>query len=716
MRAAARTLTVAWLPLVLAGCARDEAWNVLLVTFDTTRADRIGAYGYPEPTTPNVDRLASEGVLFTRSFATNPVTLPSHGSILTGTYPPTHGIRDNGVYVLPEEATTLAEILRQEGYATAAIVSSFVLDSRFNVDQGFDVFDDRVEAHWSRDELAARAANAFGFAERKANLVTLAAREWWETRPRRPFFLWLHYFDPHEPRNPPEPHHSRFHDPYDGELAFADEQLGGVLEMLRRGGEYDRTLIVFTADHGEGLLDHGEPTHSLLLFDTTLRVPLIVRVPGRSGGERSDALASGVDILPSILALLGIDVPDHVQGRPLLGPAGAAPPAGDRFVYGESFVGRIQHGWGALRTLRDGRYKLHFGPIPRLYDVAADPEETFDLAAERPQTVAAMKGQMERLLDVWSAGAGGGSTTTMSGDEIRKLRALGYTSAGSAPARVSEDLDAVEGQADPYAMRYLFDLFGVASENVRTGNHLQGIRQLEEFVAVDPRSPMALTTLGTAYFLHAGQPLRAQELFERSLALDPRQESARYFLARIHIALGDLPAARAECERILEFMPESVSALYELARILEAEGDLPGARRHFELALERDPSNVPVLISFGAHLARRQEREPAGRHLLRALELDPGNPEALYNLGIWHLQGGDRERAVLYLEQAQRANAEDRDAPFVLGRLYLEQGRHDLARQSLERARRLAPTAARRAEIERLLQGLAPGSRVDGEP
>lgn len=715
MRAAARALALGGLPLLLAGCSGEEPWNVLLVTFDTTRADRIGAYGYPEPTTPNVDRLAAEGTLFTRAFATNPITLPSHASILTGTYPPSHGVRDNGAYVLPEEATTLAEILRAEGYSTAAVVGAFVLDSRFNVDQGFDVFDDRVEAHWSRDELAARAANAFGFAERKANLVTLAAREWWESRPRRPFFLWLHYFDPHEPRNPPEPHHSRFQDPYDGELAYADEQLGEVLEMLRRDGEYERTLVVFTADHGEGLLDHGEPTHSLLLFDSTLRVPLIVRVPGRRGGDRSAALASGVDVTPTILALLGVEAPPSTQGRALLQRNGGDPPAGERFLYGESLVGRIQHGWGGLRTLRDGRFKLHAGPVPRLYDVAADPEEVFDLAAGEPKRVAAMKAQMERLLGEWSAGAAV-ATTTMSADEIRKLRALGYSAAGGAPPPMSEELADAEDRADPYAMRYLFDLYGVATENIRTGNHLQGIRQLEEFVAVDPRSPMALTTLGTAYFLHAGQPLRAQELFERSLALDPRQESARYFLARIHIALGDLPAARAECERILEFMPESVSALYELARILEAEGDLPAARRHFELALERDSSNVPVLISFGAHLARRQEREPAGRHLRRALELDPGNPEALYNLGIWHLQGGDRERAVLYLEQAQRANAEDRDAPFVLGRLYLDQGRHDLARRSLERARRLAPTAARRAEIEHLLQWLAPGSGEDPEP
>ncbi|MGH9465677.1 MAG: sulfatase-like hydrolase/transferase [Thermoanaerobaculia bacterium] len=706
-RASIAAAAAALLALSTAGCRPAPRWNVLLVTFDTTRADHLGAYGYPLPVTPNLDRLAAEGISFTRAFATNPITLPSHSSILTGTYPPYHGVRDNSAFVLRDDVTTLAEVLQIEGWTTAAVVGAFVLDSRFNLDQGFEVYDDSIDQGWSWDEQRARAANAFGFAERKANLVTAAARRWLARRGGRPFFLWLHYFDPHEPRNPPEPHHSAFLEPYDGEIAYADEQFGSFLEALRETGEYERTLIVVTADHGEGQMDHGEPTHSLLLFDTTLRVPLIVRIPGVEGGRRVSTIASGVDIMPTVLQLVGLPPPAGLQGRPLLRGDGSAI-EGDRGVYMESFVGRLQHGWGELRALRTSELKLIHGPRPRLYRVADDPEEVYDLAAAEPDTVARLTAVLGQQLSAWASASARDSSAAADAEALRSLQSLGYAAGVAADERVSDDLAAVTGLDDPHERRYLFDLYGVASENLRTERSFEGIRQLEEIVAVDPDDALALSGLGLAYYLHAGQVLKARELFERSLAVEPRQELPRYFLSRIHFALGDLDAAADQCEAILEFQPQSLSALYELGRIHAARGDVAAAQRHYEAALAVDPSSLPTLLGLGTLHARRREHEPAGRYFRRALDVEADNPEVLYNVGIWYLQGDDEAQAASFLERAVERNPADGDAWFVLGRLYADAGRVADAESALRRARPLAVgDRSRLAEIDALLAPVA---------
>lgn len=699
-------VAAALLALALAGCAREPRWNVLLVTLDTTRADHLGAYGYPQATTPNLDGLAAEGALFTHVFSTNPITLPAHSSLMTGTYPPYHGVRDNSDFVLREEVTTLAESLRSAGWETAAIVGAFVLDSRFNLDQGFDHYDDHIDQGWSWDEQRARAANAFGFAERKANLVSAAAVQWLAANHRRPFFLWLHYFDPHEPKNPPEPHFSRFADPYDGEIAFADEQLGNVLTALRTSGEYERTLIVVTADHGEGLMDHGEPTHSLLVFDSTMHVPLIVRPPGSEGGRRLSTLASTVDIAPTIVELVGAAPLPGVHGRPLLRREGSAR-EGERSVYMESLVPRLQHGWGALRALRTADLKLIHGPRPRLYRVGADPAEVYDVATAEPETAQQLTDELGRLLAAWSSTEARRSTAVSDAEAMRRLQSLGYAAGVSSARDLNDDLAAVAGRDDPHERRYLFDLHGVASENLRTERYFEGIRQLEEVVAVDADDSLALTSLGVAYFLHAGHVLKARELFERSLAIEPEQELARYFLSQIHMTLGDLDGAAEQCEAILAFQPQALSAHHQLGRIAGARGDAAAAQRHYEAALELDPSSLPTLLALGSFHARRREHEVAGEYFRRAMALEPNNPEVLYNVGIWYLQENDEERAMALLERVAAGNPTDPDAFFVLGRLYLESGRHEEAGRALRAARRLTATnPGRRAEIDRLLATL----------
>jgi len=692
--------------LVLCGCGRDDRWNVLLVTFDTTRADHLSCYGYGEPTSPNVDAIAEDGVLFTQAFTTNPITLPGHASILTGTYPVFHGVRDNSTYVVRETVTSLAEVLADEGYDNSAVVAAFVLDSRFNLDQGFASYNDDIDEGWSKDELEMRAVNAFGFAERKANLVTAAAIDWLEQPRRKPFFLWLHYFDPHQPINAPEPHSSRFTEPYSSEIAYADEQLGGVLELLKRQGEYDRTLIVFTSDHGEGLLDHSESTHSLLIFDSTMHVPLIVKSPDeKSPGRRVDRLTSVVDIMPSILDLVDVESPSDVQGisfAPIVRGQEVREP--ERAVYMETLIPALHCGWGALRGLRTSSEKLIHGPKPRFYRVGEDSEEIYDLASAEPDAVERMTNRLEREMEAWTSAEAAGSLSAPDEEILRKLAALGYIAGGSGVQSESFDsLEEVQGREDPHERGWLFEMIGVATENLRMGMEFKGLQQLEELAGIDSSNPMVLTNLGKAHYIVTKNAEAAKQAFEQSLAVDPHQEEANHYLARILRAQGDLEGARRCAEKTLEFQPYSLSALHDLAAIHEHEGDFEGAREHLLHILEVDPTNISGLVNLALSYSIHDRYEDAGPIFKRALDLAPKSAFVLYNVGIWHLQGENTEEAISSLTRAIIADPTHASSHYVLGKLFLNRGEADRAREVLEVAREHARRAARIEEIDRML-------------
>jgi len=665
-------------------------------------------YGYSEPTTPNIDRLAEEAVLFTNAFATNPITLPSHTSILSGTYPMFHGVRDNTTYIVGDEVTTLAEMLKDRGYNTAAFVGAFVLDSLFNLDQGFDLYDDDVGRDWAKDELERRAENAFGFDERKANLVTSSAGSWLKTRSPGPFFLWAHYFDPHQPLNPPEPHRSRFTDPYDAEIAYVDEQIGELLRFLHEDSSYDNSVIVVVADHGEGLMEHSEPTHSLFIFDSTIHVPLLIKPVGSSFQPVVDGLVSTVDIVPTILEMIGGDVPEFVQGHSLAPSMAGVPIPDDRLVYMESLVPRLACGWGELRGLRSHTEKLIHGPQPRLYRIDQDPGEVYDVADSDVEGLQRMTERLQEAITRWRSTESSKAVVGADPETLERLRALGYVSGSPAQAAsVTEDLDDVLGMVDPHEKSYLFDLFSTATENIRVGDVMVGIAKLERIVKSDPGFKEAVKALGTAYLLHAGRLEDARRLFIRALEIDPLQEDALFFLGRILLDTGDYEGARLQFEKILDFGSATAPALYQLGRIDARQGKAEESRRRLELALEQDPNHLSVLIELGAWHARRKAHEEAGVYFRRARTLAPDDPRVLYNIGIWYLQENDVETAIHHLERTVDLNPFDVDAHFVLGTLYAERGEVEKARRAFYQARPLAATADRRDVIDQWLADLS---------
>jgi arylsulfatase A-like enzyme len=436
-------LLLAMLAATCLACSPRAPSDVLLVVVDTLRADRLGAYGWREPTSPNLDRLAAEGVLFEDMRAQAPQTQPSFASILTGTHPMSHGVRANGLFSLRPGATTLAELLREHGYRTGAVVAGFPLDARFGFAQGFDDYLDEMKSSVSmrgvREHAAVRkrwAGHEMARFESSAEQVTADAVRWLHGVGEEPFFLMVHYFDPHHEYEPPAAFAGRFGHPYSGEVARVDRALGQLLAELEAVGRADTTLVVFNADHGECLGEQGRRLHQQHLSEAAVHVPFVMRLPGvLPAGVRIAGLARSVDVLPTILEILGIRAPPEVQGVSLL-PAIERRETDIEIAYFETLWGRLEGGTGKMRQgLSDGRWKLvrerrdaePGAPAVesfQLYDLRADPEEIRDLAEQRPEELRRLRRRLEAFLDAQPHRRA--EVVSPHPQVIQQLKALGY--------------------------------------------------------------------------------------------------------------------------------------------------------------------------------------------------------------------------------------------------------------------------------------------------
>lgn len=556
-----------------------EGRNLLLVTLDTTRADRLGAYGYAAAETPTLDRLAARGLRVEDAVSPVPMTLPAHATILTGLDPPGHGLRVNGEAALAAERTTLAEVLRGAGYETAAFVSSFVLDPRFGLDQGFDVYDARLEA--------TRAA-AFGpQTERSAGAVTAAAVAWLRGRSGEadagpdgggppPFFLWVHYFDPHDPYEPPEPFAGRFRDrPYDGEIAYVDRELGRLLAVLEEAGLAEDTVVVAAGDHGESLGEHGERYHSRSLYEGAVRVPLILAAPGLPEAARGSAVDGFVvtlaDLYPTLLDLLGLweaegardrpqapgaasagggASPGPVDGRSLL--RGPVPP--DRIVYLETLNPYLDNGWAPLFAARRHGEKYVQAPRPEYYDLAADPGEERNLLAGGGERAAARAEPLREFLEARLADRPDLAELAARAEAVdpevrRRLEALGYVSGGGpAPGADAAELP------DPKDMLPLLDELAEGRRLLAAGEPEAAARKARQLVSRSPRDRAALQLLGEAYAT-LGRPAEAERALRRHLEVGPTV-GASVLLAQVVMQQGRLDEAAALLDQAAALDPE----------------------------------------------------------------------------------------------------------------------------------------------------------------
>jgi arylsulfatase A-like enzyme/Tfp pilus assembly protein PilF len=604
--------------------------NVLLVTIDTLRWDRLGTYGAREAATPVLDGIAARGVRFDTAIAQAPLTAPSHASILAGVIPPRHGVRDNGGFALPESLPTLAEAFQRAGYRTAAFVSGFPLDRRFGFARGFDHYDDRLPRGSSR-----RRAE---YVERRADATTGRALQWLDrggdatpggAAPARPWFVWVHYFDPHAPYEPPPDAAARAPGrPYDGEIAFVDQQLGRLLAALERtAGGRDRTIVLVTADHGEALGEHGEETHGVFLYDATLRVPWVMEGPGVSKGTIAHTIARGVDVMPTLLDLAGVEIPGGLDGRSLA-PAARGGTLGDEPAYAESLFARIQLGWSPLYAWRTSRWKVIDAPRPELYAIDRDPGETSNRAVAEGDTAARLLRQLRAVLEVPTPEA----RVTPDRASAERLRALGYASGGPAPAA-----------AGP---------------------------------AVDPKDRIALVNrMWRGMALIDADPASAARELAAVLADDPDVHIARRYLAVALANGGDRRRAAAEIERLARTGSATADDYLLLADWRRSVGDAAGARAALDEASRRDPrSPEPVLAQARAALDAH-DLDAAAAAFARVLELSPGHGEALRGTGEVAMERGDLAGATLRFEQIVAADADDAGARVRLGVLRARAGR-----------------------------------------
>lgn len=741
-----RWIVVVGVALAGGACSRDrgasghagrcgDADNVLLVTLDTTRADRLGCYGYSAAATPTLDRLASAGALFDRAQAQVPQTLPSHASLLTGRYPRELGLRVNGQAALAENVPTLATIFRSKGYATGAFLSSFVLDDRFGLARGFDRYDDEMP-----QDLAERRRID---AERPGNETTDRALSWLDTVKTKPFLCWLHYYDPHDPYAPPAAFANRGRDAYDGELAFVDSEVARVLAWLEREGLTRRTLIVVAGDHGESFGEHGERGHAVYLYQTNMQVPLFfVHAGAIPSALRVPAVVELADVFPTVLNLFGIDAPANLLGRSLV-PAMLGKSLTPRPSYGESHYVQYSYGWAEQRSLTTERWKYVSSTKPELFDLAADPDEKVNLLTRSADVAEQLR---RALMARYAAMTPGRAAETKMDDAGRRaLESLGYASAGAAPD--SDDF-LTPGVPDPKDMNAVREGMGTVKSLMADHNYAAAIPILEEAVRASPNSLFIQYPLGRCYvsakrpsdaiapliaalkldpqfqpaLLTMGEALADLNRFDEAvqhlraaIAVDDRNMHAHALLSEVYRRMNRLDDASAACQAGLRIQKDSAEVTDELGAIEEARGRLDEALRYYRLASELNPSfdgarfniavvlvlqgkadaaraeveaaakrrpeRAGVLVNRGVALSKQSRMAEAQQVFELATLIPSSADEAHYNLGAMAKNAGRASDAIRHFEALLKSAPADERGIAALSSLYVSQRRRsDLAR------------------------------------
>ena len=624
-------LSLALLGILAPGCLPGSSVDrVVLVSIDTLRADHLGCYGGKWTETPVLDALAERGLRFETAISPAPLTLPAHASLMTGLDPPRHGVRNNSTFRLDAGFPTLAERMRERGLATAAFIGAVVLDRQYGLARGFDHYDDRMAPR--------RAAGEFGFAERTADRVVDSAMGWLETAPDR-FFLWIHLYDPHAGYRPPARYLARSSHPYAGEIAFADAELGRLIDLVRARWDERRTLFVVTSDHGESLGEHGEMTHSLTIYGATQRIPLILSGAGLPQGEVERTPARLVDVAPTILALAGAAPIADTDGRHLLAdPPGGHPP--ESLAYMETLVPQLELGWSPLLGVRSARFQYIRAPRPELYDLREDPGETRNLVRERPEVVAELEQGLERRL----ANARP-VEARLTPDPARReqLARLGYL-AGQAAVSTAElgqvgGADPKDGLAQVMKLQMAIGLM-VAS------------RPEEALALLEP-----LEGGGYVFDLHRSEAARragraeAAERFARAAAAQaPAVSGVHLALAEALEEQGRFEEAVASFDEAARLDPASAEPIVGLGRIAEARGEVERAVSLYQRAADSRGASAEALWRHAA--LRIEAGEPAGDLLSRIPEEAIDQPEAALRLARAEAEAGRPGRALLRLKRA----------------------------------------------------------------
>jgi arylsulfatase A-like enzyme/Tfp pilus assembly protein PilF len=617
--------------------------NIILITLDTTRADRMGFLGSNRGLTPNLDALAKHATVFSRAYSHVPLTTASHATILTGTYPQYNHVNDFG-FPLVESLPYLPDLLHRQGYQTGAFVGSIVLDPTGllapGFERGFDVYGAGFHTKQPRE-------NRYESIERRAGDVVAQAQAWLNKRRHnaRPFFLWVHVYDAHDPYDAPEPYKSKFSDPYDAEIAYTDAMMGQLFTALKTARLYDGSLIAIMADHGEAFGEHGELSHGILLYDPTIHVPLVIKLPGAGGptfkATKVDARVGLVDVAPTILHTLGLPVPKAMQGQsllPLVRPANDGIPVADRPIYSETDYPYHCFSWSALRSLRTGKYLYVQAPKRELYDLTSDPKAEKNLAESSPAIADTLNAQLASLRKSTSSESPY-KTTKLDPAATAKLNALGY-------ATGSDQLqpEGVVGGIDPKDRITTANLFHDGILNTDLGEFEAAIPKLERVLQTEPRSAVTYGRLGTAWTRLKNYE-KALPILKKAIELKPGDGLTQYQLGLALWETGEMKESTVHFEEAVKFHPRWVDAHFSLAAVYARTERVPDAIEEFGKTIEISPNHYRAHLLRGWFLTHDGKPSDALPDLNKAIELQPKSVEAHQYLADAYDELGNAVRA-----------------------------------------------------------------------
>jgi len=642
--------------------------NLLVVSLDTLRADHLGSYGYAGAGTPRLDALARSGLRFETATTVVPLTLPAHSSLMTGTFPAWHGVRDNGGFYLDDEQETLAEVLRGRGFRTGGFVGAFVLDRRWGIAQGFDrYFDD-----FDLDAFAGAAS--MDAIQRPGAEVVAAALDWLQADRDRPFFAWVHLYDPHTPYDAPEPYRSRFPSTlvgaYDAEIASTDAQVGRLLDALAADGRLAETLVVAVGDHGEMLGERGEQTHGFFVYEPATRIPLIITGPGVPAGAVRDQVRI-VDVMPTALDLLGVKAPAAVQGASLR-PLARGEHLG-LVAHSESWYPRYHYGWSELRAVQDGRFKFIKAPRPELYDLEDDAKETVDRARDDPRRLEAFARVLAEVETRTASRSAAKGPQPIDPETEERLAALGYLG-GSVSRRSLED----RPRGDPKDKIGLYNLLKQAGSASIEGRPDEAIAKARQALTEDPEIVEAYVLLGN-FLKKAKRSEEAIAAYRQALARDDEHQGALFSLALAYKEQGRLDEARAGFERARVVDPRNGRVLWQLADLFLRAGQPEKAEAVARDALARKVDEHRFLLKLGESQIEAHQFDQAEKSLLAALGRKADLDTARFNLGLVYEERGESDKAVAAYRGELEVNPKAFRAAFNLAKLLQKVGRREEA-------------------------------------
>jgi arylsulfatase A-like enzyme/Flp pilus assembly protein TadD len=647
--ASLRRFAFLWIAGFLLACpgllaAVKPAPNVVVITIDTLRADHLGCYGYKLIHTPNIDALAHDSARFERAYTPVPVTLPAHTVIFTGTYPTLSGMHDFSGNKLNPSQPTLASVLKQHGYVTGAVIGSAVLDSRFGLNQGFDFYYD----HFDFNRLQESNLEEM---ERRGNIVADVSLDWLNKNYQSKFFLWMHLYDPHYPYRPPAPYDEQYKDrPYDGEIAFADSQVGRLVDFLKAKGLYHDTLIVLTGDHGESLGEHGEKTHGFFIYNATLHVPMMIHLPDEASGRTMANPVSLADLLPTVLQVLKVDVPSQVQGRSLLPLMTTQKKEDRRSLYAETFLPRLHFNWSELRAVETEKYQFIDAPKPELYDLDKDPGETLNLYPEKKAVAEELRARLAELIRQYGSEGELAQKTGLDAGLMERLKSLGYAgfSGGANPTITDRSLP------DPKDRIQVYELISTAIAESQHGEYQSSTDKLTAALTTEPDSIPVHYLLGlNRYRLH--EYPKAVEEFERVLHLSPDYELAVFNLGLAYARMENFDAAIEKLKRALDLDATNFSAAYNLGAAYLKKEMIPEAATAFRQSATIAPDYAAAHRALGEVLLYQGQMDEALTELRHATDLDPRDAGAHAALAKVLTAKGLNAEAAEEMRQAQQA-------------------------------------------------------------